>query len=279
MALTVHHFNCGTFRPLGGRLIDGKGSFTHAATLVCHCLLVELPDALVLIDTGIGLADIADPAQRLGQDFLRRVRPVLERSETAVQQVTRLGYDLQDVRHIVLTHLDRDHAGGLADFPDAEVHVHQPALQAALHPATQRDQDRHRSGQWAHGPKWQPHPTDGEQWFGFEAVHVLAGLPDDLLLVPLAGHSTGHAGVAVRSDATAGTEWLLHAGDAYFFHGETDPGSPHCPPGLRFFQRKAQADQQVRLDNQQRLRELRAAGAVTVFSAHDPVEFGALSAR
>ncbi|PZS29376.1 MAG: MBL fold metallo-hydrolase [Pseudonocardiales bacterium] len=224
MARTVHHLNCGTFQPLGGRRIDGKGSFTHVATLVCHCLLVQLPDALVLIDAGIGLTDIADPTQRLGVDFLRRVRPMLDRTETAVQQVARLGYEPQDVRHIVLTHLDRDHAGGPADFPDAKVHVHQPTLQAALHPATRRDQDRHRSRQWAHGPKWQSHPTDGEQWL-------------------------------------------------------TESDSPHCPPGLRFFQRKAQADQQVRLDNQRRLRELRAAGAVTVCSAHDPVEFGALSTR
>ncbi len=35
----------------------------------------------------------------------------------------RLGYSINDVRHIILTHLDLDHAGGLHDFPNAAVHV------------------------------------------------------------------------------------------------------------------------------------------------------------
>ncbi|WP_223281445.1 MBL fold metallo-hydrolase [Streptomyces antnestii] len=46
-------------------------------------------------------------------------RPVLDTGETAVRQVAALGYDIEDVRHIVLTHLDLDHAGGLRDFPPA----------------------------------------------------------------------------------------------------------------------------------------------------------------
>ena len=34
-----------------------------------------------------------------------------------------LGFSPDDVRHIVLTHLDFDHAGGIEDFPNARVHV------------------------------------------------------------------------------------------------------------------------------------------------------------
>jgi len=41
--------------------------------LVCHVLLVELRDGLALIDGGIGLGDIADPA-RLTARWLRRTR-------------------------------------------------------------------------------------------------------------------------------------------------------------------------------------------------------------
>ena len=43
--------------------------------------------------------------------------------ETAAHQIAALGYSLDEVRHIVLTHLDLDHAGGMADFPRAQVHV------------------------------------------------------------------------------------------------------------------------------------------------------------
>jgi glyoxylase-like metal-dependent hydrolase (beta-lactamase superfamily II) len=111
----------------------------------------------------------------------------------------------------------------------------------------------------------------GERWFGFEAVRQLAGLPDDLLLIPLPGHTRGHSGVAVRT----GERWLLHAGDAYFFHGEVDPAHRHSTPGLRLFQTVVQVDGPSRHRNQDRLYELSVAHGkdVDLVSAHDPAEF------
>jgi glyoxylase-like metal-dependent hydrolase (beta-lactamase superfamily II) len=113
-------------------------------------------------------------------------------------------------------------------------------------------------------------------WFGFDAVRELRGLPPEILLVPLPGHTHGHTGVAVRSDSTAGGEerWLLHAGDAYFFHGQLDPERPHAPAGVRLFERRQQVDGQARMDNQSRLRELANSekGRVDVISAHDPAD-------
>ena len=92
---------------------------------------------------------------------------------------------------------------------------------------------------------------------------------DDVLLVPLHGHTRGHCSVAVR----AADGWLLHCGDAYFHHGEIQT-PPHCPPGLRAFQNPVQVDSKSRISNQQRLRELAEAnsGLVRLFSAHDPAE-------
>ena len=76
-----------------------------------------------------------------------------------------------------------------------------------------------------------------------------------MLLVPLAGHSRGHTGVAIRT----GEGWLLHCGDAYFHHGEIAT-PPSCPPGLRFFQNlNTPTDDQRPQANQERLRELAAA--------------------
>jgi len=42
-------------------------------------------------------------------------------------------------------------------------------------------------------------------------VRALPGARDDVLLIPLPGHSRGHCGVAVKT----GEGWLLHCGDAY----------------------------------------------------------------
>nr|WP_093621746.1 MBL fold metallo-hydrolase [Actinoplanes philippinensis] len=109
--MRVHHLNCGTMRPA---LTPGG--------LVCHVLLVETGDGLLLVDSGFGLRDAADPARRIG-GARHLIRPVLDASETASRQVRRLGHDPAAVRDIVLTHGDADHTGGLADFPHARVHL------------------------------------------------------------------------------------------------------------------------------------------------------------
>jgi hypothetical protein len=77
-----------------------------------------------------------------------------------------------------------------------------------------------------------------------------------------------------------GDGWLLHAGDAYFHHGEMRV-APSCPPGLRYMQARMETARGLRLANQERLRELvREHGdQITVFSAHDPVELRALQPR
>ena len=241
--------------------------------LVAHCLLVERADGLTLVDTGIGAGDIADP-KRLGGAFVKAVGARLDLAETAVAQVQALGYRPSDVRDIVLTHLDLDHAGGIGDFPQARVHVLGDELAAARARSHPKEKGRYIAAQWAHGPDWVEHtPDGGDGWFGFDAVHAVG---DDVLLVPLRGHTRGHCAVAVRRPSGG---WFLHAGDGYFFHGEKERPST-CPSGLRMFQTLVQMDKRARLANQDRLRELHAghSSEVTLFSAHDAREFDALAA-
>jgi len=270
--MRVHHLDCGTMRPLGA-----FGGRVTPTSLVAHCLLVERAEGLLLVDTGFGTADIADPG-RLGRPFRAVVRPTLEAAQTARAHVLALGHAVEDVTDIVLTHLDLDHAGGIGDFPRARIHVLDDELEAALHP-TPRERARYVTAQWAHGPRWerQRPGAGGESWHGFEAVQVVGpDGGDPVLLVPLRGHTRGHCGVAVPRP---GGGWLLHAGDAYFSAGDlTSPVT--TPVGLRAFQRLMAADDRQRRDNLDRLRELVATSApeVTVFSAHDPGELADLQA-
>jgi glyoxylase-like metal-dependent hydrolase (beta-lactamase superfamily II) len=267
--MRIHHLSCGSLCPHGGRLLGGEGGVLSTAEIVCHCLLIEGGDGLVLIDTGFGAEDARNPA-RLGQPVRALMQPRPRLEQTALARVEALGFAAADVRHIVATHLDLDHTGGLPDFPGAEVHVLAAELAAALHPSL-RDRGRYLGNRWQHGPRWVEHRSEqgGDRWFGFESVRILPGLEAELALIPLTGHSRGHTGVAVN----AGERWLLHCGDAYFNHGEIAT-PPSCPPGLRLFQRLTAADNGARVANAGRLRELAASHGdeVALFCSHDPHE-------
>ncbi len=276
--MKVHHLNCGTCCPVGGRLFDGK-SDSVLGHIVCHCLLIECDAGLVLVDTGFGMRDIAHPARRLSPFFLTLNNIRLRAEETAAAQVQRLGFAPEDVRHIIVTHLDFDHAGGIEDFPNAKVHVtaREKDVADAQRGGSFVGTRRYRPQQWDEVDDWCLYPFGGgETWFGFDSVRDLHGLPPEILLVPLAGHTWGHAGVAIRQQ----TGWLLHAGDAYFYRGEIGSKRYSCTPALRGYQRMMEVDRQARLDNQTRLRRLSLdqAGEVRIFCAHDAVEFDLLAA-
>ncbi len=271
--MKIHHLNCSTCCPMGGHYMDDITPGIGKAKIVCHCLLLETDSGLVLVDSGIGLNDVKHP-ERINSLFRNvLLRPQLRPEETAYEQIIAIGLDPRDVRHIILTHLDFDHAGGIDDFPWAQVHVMRAERDATLQRNTPIAKARYSPPQLAHEMEWNVYEHQGENWFGFEAVRDLVGLPPEILFVPLVGHTWGHAGIAIHTDQG----WLLHAGDAYFFRGEMEK-EYRCTPGLRAYQKILEVDRRQRLFNQSRLRQLveTHSDEVTVFSAHDPMEYLAL---
>ena len=273
--MRIHYLRCGTDCPVGGALFDGF-SLGLLGDIPCAAQLIETNDGLVLIDTGYGTQDVRHPHPRLSK-FMRSLLNIRFRErETALRQVEALGFSARDVRHIVLTHLDFDHAGGIEDFPGARVHV----MAAERHAAENMRrgfiaQRRYRPAQWDDVRDWHTyHSEGGERWFGLDRVRQLDGLPPEILMVPLPGHTLGHAGIAVRT--TDG--WVLNAGDAYFYRRELDLDRRRCTPGLRFYQTMMDTDRELRFANQHRLRELKRAhgSEVSVFCSHDARELAAL---
>ncbi|HWE90708.1 MAG TPA: MBL fold metallo-hydrolase [Pseudonocardiaceae bacterium] len=280
--MRVHHLNCGTMRPLGGRLIDGQGGLLRAGRIVCHCLLVETDDAgLVLVDAGFSTAAVAEPKRLIDRRVSSLVRPALTTAETALHQVRALGYQPEDVRHIVLTHLDFDHCLGITDFPWAKIHVSEAELAAARKPVTRFERDRYANVPWSAEPDWVPLSPGGDAWFGFDSVRELAGLPTGFVVLPLAGHTRGHVAVAVDTGDTHenGPRWLLHAGDGFFFHGQIDQDKPWSPPMIRLFEYIVDADPTTRLANTERLRELAGSSEVDIVCAHDAYTYDLVTSR
>ncbi len=266
--MKVHHLNAGTLCPPSAWLVNGRGGLLSPARLVCHVLLLETTSGLTLVDGGIGLGDVADP-DRLGRPWVRQTRPRLDRSETVYELVRARGFSPADVTRIVMTHLDLDHAGCIPDFPNATVHVHAREIAAARSYVPQGNRWRYVPAQLPAAERVRAYADGGETWMGFEGVRMLDEREPDVLLVPLHGHTAGHCGVAVRE----GARWLLHAGDAFFFHGQME-ARPHAPLVLKWFQRRADVDRVQRLANQARLHALAQSDPnVTVFCAHDPVDF------
>ena len=91
---------------------------------------------------------------------------------TAKSAIEALGFKCDDVRFVVPTHLDLDHAGGLAEFPKAAVHVFQREHDEAMTPSKGHEL-RYVQAHWGHGPDWKLHEPDGESWQGFESVRPI----------------------------------------------------------------------------------------------------------
>ncbi|HPH68983.1 MAG TPA: MBL fold metallo-hydrolase [Kofleriaceae bacterium] len=265
----VHHLNCATMCP---RLPAGWLGLAKGSTMIAHCLLLETDrDGLVLVDTGFGLRDVADH-KRVPGLFRALMRPALAGPETAHGQITALGLSPNDVQHIVLTHLDLDHAGGIIDFPDATVHVHRSEHRAAMDRVRRTDRRRYMPAQWAHAPKWALYEPTGDTWRGVPSISQLRGVHEDIGLLPMTGHTLGHSAVTVR----AGEQWLVHAGDAYFNRASVIPNGK-VPGGITFFEKQVESDRPARLASLAALTKLRVEHSdIAMFCAHDPAEYAAL---
>jgi glyoxylase-like metal-dependent hydrolase (beta-lactamase superfamily II) len=196
--MTIHFLNCFT---CNARV----PSYLRTGAL---CLLIESDQGPILVDTGPGEDDYVHKPGIIRAFQLVTIVP-LDPDETAVRQVSRLGYKSQDVRHIVLTHMHFDHCGGLPDFPHAQVHVHRREYGAFMGRPRRWTDLAYVRRHVAHQPDFALYDHDGgATWFDLPAIRL--PLEPEMWLVPLFGHTRGHCGVAIQT----GSGWLFHVADA-----------------------------------------------------------------
>ncbi len=222
--MSIHMFNgftCNTRRPF--KLKTGM-----------VCLLVETDQGLVLVDTGPGTADYTRPHYML-KIFRVLMDVPFYPQEAAVNQVKRLGWQPEDIRHIILTHMLFDHCGGLPDFPQAKVHVHQREYEAFTRKRHSWKDLAYIQRHIAQVSDWALYSGANGKWYDFDAIRL--PFSPEMWLIPLHGHSWGHCGVAIKT----GQGWFFNAGDAGAVYNNETPAwlirfvlGPHDPCLRRF---------------------------------------------
>src|SRR6266536_3154203 len=129
--MRIHAIQTGTVaiktRQLSGR---GRGALrpyitildtTWTEPLPIYAWVIEHPEGLIVVDTG-ETARVAEPGYfPWWHPYFRfGLREWVQPEEEIGPQMRALGFDPNDVRWVLLTHLHTDHAGGLAHFPNAE---------------------------------------------------------------------------------------------------------------------------------------------------------------
>ncbi len=249
----IRELNLGLLEPIGGP--PGLSG--------CRSLLIETSDGFALVDTGFGLAELQFTEKLFGGETKKNLGIHSDPDLSALVQIQKLGLRQSDVRHILCTHLDVDHAGGLVDFPRSLVHV-----SYREHESLVQKNPRYYDHQFQHGPQWvvtDPIPSSNVLGLPGWQIDLTAEL--SIYLIPLYGHTRGHCGVVI----TDGDSVLLHAGDAYYRREELGPGHPSAND---FPVRTAEDDGErlARLDLL--ASSLSDAPKVTVFCTHDLSEAG-----
>lgn len=237
-----------------------------AEKVVGHCLLVQTTGKLILIDVGIGLLDTAYPEKRIGTPLIEMAGFRFDASLTAWRQIENLGLNPANVTDCIISHLDPDHIGGLADFPNATLHVSEEEFQNFY-----SGNPRYLALQLEHHPPVVTYKPTENKWFDFEARKVDLGPGLELYLVPLFGHTLGHCGVALQHNGS----WLFYIADAYYMREELGE-EPHPVKELA----EMQADSNtLRLDTLQTIKTfIKNHPEVPVFSYHDSTELAAFEA-
>ena len=183
--MTVHHLNCGTLCPYGGRLVSGEGGLIGGAEMVCHCLLIEAGDSLVLVDTGFGADDVAPPApparrRRSPSAFRPQPKPARRRRSRGSAGS---GFDPADVATSSAPTSTSTTPAGCPTSPTPRSTCSRPSAPAAVHPslptAPATRPPTSPTGRTGSSPR-----VDGDSWFGFESIRVLPGVDPEIAADP-----------------------------------------------------------------------------------------------
>jgi len=195
--------------------------------------LLEHPEqGAILFDTGYHTRFQA-ATRHLPFRLYRLLTPVrITASENASVQLEARGILPTDVRHVILSHFDGDHIGGLRDFPVARIVASVEAWRAvAAKTGLEAFRVRLMPDLLPEDIAWRLHLVrafDGPSVGPFRATHDLFG-DGTVRLVRLPGHAPGQVGALVSAED--GKTYLL-AGDGCWTRRDLERGAGPLHPRL-----------------------------------------------
>ncbi|HYB11995.1 MAG TPA: N-acyl homoserine lactonase family protein [Myxococcota bacterium] len=242
MSIRLHAFTCGWLTGGLGNFLAGE----HGRIRVpVPCYLVVHPRGTALFDTGLHAGMQHDPAGRLGS-LAPAWTVEFAPGEEVAGRLAEVELPPARVDFIVTSHLHFDHAGGIAQIPNAKLVVQQAEWQAG------RDPDLVRAN------FYDPRDYDlGHDVLEIRGEHDLFG-DGSVLCIPTPGHTPGHQSLRVRLPKGD----IVLTADACYLRRSLD--RLELPP---FAHDRAQMRASL-----QRLRTLEQGGA-RLFFGHDPEQW------
>jgi glyoxylase-like metal-dependent hydrolase (beta-lactamase superfamily II) len=208
--------------------------------------LIERNGDLVLFDTGLGeriheeMMPLKYRQNWIFSKFIMKTKfnPAID---PVVQQLPKLGFDPKSVKHVILSHLHWDHAGGMLDFPNAEFIVGKKEWESAI------AQDSHKHAyirEQYERPELRKRlvsPVPGKAFLGFPASYDVFG-DGSFILVDLPGHTDGLMGLIITMPS--GRRFLL-GGDSFYFPENLEEKRPKSKLMKKLVHEKDEADRTI----------------------------------
>ena len=235
--------------------IDDKNPRTEWIKIPVYCILINNPEmGWILFDTGCH----PDGMKGRWSPMSRKVAPyTYSEDQLLVNQLAKIGLKPEDIKHVILSHMHCDHAGGLYLFKDtANVYVNREDLMNALL-LVHASQDPNASGGTVKEDVTEP--VQHYHFLGNKDIEFAPGV--ELIYIP--GHSAGHMGLVVHLEK-----------ETYIFPVDSLPLAQNYGPPARLS--GIMLDSKAGMQTIEKIQELQKKYNAKICFSHDMDQFKTL---